>query len=80
VECLQKLPTDRAKPRDISTLIYSLQAVRETDKGAAEILKLMTAMITESLDGSKDQIFSAQDVSMVLYGLRKMTADSLGKG
>jgi hypothetical protein len=82
VECLKISPIVGANAKDITNLIYSLQAVRENDTGAKDFLTLMTKMVTksmidESLNDSEDQTFSSQGVSMILFGLRSMSSNSI---
>jgi hypothetical protein len=77
VECLKKFSVAAVRASDLATLIYSLQEVQESDKGAQEFLILMTVIVEKSLNGSKNKVFSAQGVSITLHGLEGISSDSL---
>jgi hypothetical protein len=69
---LRRFPTSNWKTKDVAFMINSLHEVKNTDTGVNEFLVLMMSIINDSLLNSRTNRISAQDVSMILYGLRAM--------
>jgi hypothetical protein len=74
---LRSFPLSGWRAKDVAFMIYSLQGVRGDDVGAKEFLTLITSIVNSSLKSdSGDQAISANGISMILYGLRRMRSDN----
>jgi hypothetical protein len=75
--CLSRFPTSSWTGKDVAFMMNSLQAVRNDNAGINDLLVLMTTIINESLKDAGPKSLTSQGIAMIMYGLRRMSSNSV---